>query len=71
MPLDFIEIEHSGFVATVSASDSVALSAFFNRAYCRVKRSYAKPQCAPGEVCHPVEGHFVTEREVKGCERFN
>ena len=39
--------------------------------YCRIGKQYVKPECKPGEVCKPIEGHFATECEVKDCKQFN
>lgn len=36
---------------------------------CKVARSYPAPHCEPGQVCKPIEGHFVTECE--NCKNFN
>lgn len=69
--ITYAHIENEGYVATVSASDGVAITALLNNNYCRVKRSYPKPECLPNEICSPEEGHFVTECSVDGCEKFN
>jgi len=37
---------------------------------CKIRSTYVNVCDKPGEVCKPIEGHFCTECEVKGCNKL-